>query len=527
MSQVRNIITNRMINSENARMSNQMGGYIHVNVAEQVVKSVTIDADSRYDAIRTDWDWVTNDYKESECIKVHIVIKPNNGRRAHTLTQFAVPSIDLSSLNFFKIGDVKVHTNLDVSGTDCPTELLKRVSVLEYRNPQSNGNGILTYKQFTAMSNRPSAVNTSSAVLREVRQEMVCPYIIDEYGWMRDAVYSRRATIEGIEREVSFVRDSDSYRAYDSWNGARFSRNNNGRIFGYHCSGNHRSQYDARMQDGQWYFGIEAEKQDSTAREYASYLSGKCGQWGAESDSSLCSGGVEFISPILPLHNGSFVRKNFQQHRWMLDAKLDDNGNANRTSCGGHMTISKKGMSGRDLLTHLHHFVPLFYSLYIGRLNTSYGGAVAKGDVAHSRRAFNLKHFGVEIRIFAGVPSMEGAWWRVQLLQVIANMIDSGEVQSYKDVANALVTDKHPLRKVMRKQYDSKRIRDKFALVLAFGHMYENNGSSNIDISGTSSDVKHKSDRVITAFNQFRDVRSCTNRLWGVDSITCFNPTEG
>ena len=517
MSQVRNIITNRMINSENARMSNLMGGYIHVNVAEQVIESVRVDADSIYDTIRTEYDWVTRDYRDTQCIKLRLVVYTNGGR-IRTLNGWASPNINLDSLNFFKIGDYKVYTNLHCNGTSCPPDFLKQVSVLEYGNPNGNPTGILTYKQFTALSNRPSVANTSSAVLREVRQDMVCPYVIED-GWMRDKFFSRRMTINGEERVVNFMYNSDSHRAYEAWRSAQYN-NNNGRIFGYHGSGGFRSQFDAQMEDGKWYFGIEAEKQDSDAKAYADYLSGKCGQWGAERDGSLGRGGAEFISPILPLHNGSFVRKNFQQHRWMLDAKLDDNGNANRTSCGGHMTISKKGMSGRELLTHLHHFVPLFYSLYIGRLNTTYGGAVVKSDVAHSRRAFNLKSFGVEIRIFSGVPSMEGAWWRVQLLQVIADMIDSGEVQSYKDVANALVTDKHPLRKVMRKQYDSKRIRDKFALVLAFGHMYENNGSSSIDISNTSDDVKHKSDRVIRAFNQFRDVRSCTQRLWGVDSIT-------
>ena len=59
MSQVRNIITNRMINSENARMSNLMGGYIHVNVAEQIAESVRVDADSFYSPTRLEFDWVT------------------------------------------------------------------------------------------------------------------------------------------------------------------------------------------------------------------------------------------------------------------------------------------------------------------------------------------------------------------------------------------------------------------------------------------------------------------------------------
>lgn len=524
MSQVRNILTNRMINSENARFSAEMGGYIHYNSAQQVVCSVVFNASNRYDSITEQYDWVSRDYIQSNCIKLNIITKNQYGRM-HTLTAYAVPSIDVSTFNSFILDGEVVYTNLSVNGDSIPSELMKEVRIIEYRG--ESGQDVIPYKQWVAMSNRPHSRAVSQRTLHHAGTEMVCEYKLNGSGWLTSRVTERRMNVgtAGIDQRILIEYDSDSYRAYQEWSNDRFSsRRNSGSIFGYHCSGSFRSQYDAQMEDGKWYFGIEAEKQDSLARGYAQYLGGECGQWGAERDSSLGNGGAEFISPILPLHNGSFVRKNFQQHRWMLDAKLDDNGNASRTACGGHMTISKKGMSGSDLLTHLHHFVPLFYSLYIGRLNTNYGGAVAKSDVSRSRRAFNLKTFGVEIRIFSGVPSMEGAWWRVQLLQVIANMIDSGEVQSYKDVANALVTDKHPLRKVMRKQYDSKRIRDKFALVLAFGHMYENNGSSTIDISGTSDDVKHKSDRVVTAFNQFRDVRSCTHRLWGVSSITT---TEG
>lgn len=525
MSQVRNILTNRMINRENARFSNEMVGHIHINSAQQVICNVVLDVSRRYDSIAKEYDWVSNDYARLDCIKLNIITKNNYGR-IHTLTSFAVPSIDLSAFNSFNLDGEIVYTNLSVDGDNIPSELMKEASIIEYRS-DSGSDAVLPYKQWIAMSNRPSARPVSQRRLYYAGSEMLCEYTINQHGWLSSRLTERRMEVgtAGVDQRLIIENDSDSYRAYQQWSNDRFvSRRNSGSIFGYHQSGSFRTQYDAQMENGKWYFGIEAEKQDSLARGYAQYLGGECGQWGAERDSSLGSGGVEFISPILPLHNGSLVRKNFQQHRWMLDAKLDDNRNASRTACGGHMTISKKGMSGSDLLTHLHHFVPLFYSLYIGRLNTNYGGAVAKSDVSRSRRAFNLKPFGVEIRIFSGVPSMEGAWWRVQLLQVIANMIDSGEVQSYKDVANALVTDKHPLRKVMRKQYDSKRIRDKFALVLAFGHMYENNGSSTIDISGTSDDVKHKSDRVVTAFNQFRDVRSCTHRLWGVSSITT---TEG
>lgn len=521
MSQVRNIVTNRLINRENAVMSECMGGFIHINVAQRIAKAIEIDETAYFNPFRITNDYATSDFIESNKVLVHFIAK--SPRLSYTATsQVCLTGIDLSAFNTFMLEGKLVHTNIECTNEEIPAVLMKEVSILQYGDGRTND--ILTFKQFSAMSNRPTSVGSSDAELRIVGTETICRFKFNEIGIISDVYSNRRITINGERIEVNIEYNSDSYRAYQSHENNRFGSGNRSGIFGYHCSGNHRSQYDAHMEDGKWYFGIEAEKQDSLAQEYASYLGGKCGQWGAERDSSLGRGGAEFISPILPLHNGSLVRKNFQQHRWMLDAQLNDNGNSDRTRCGGHMTISKKGMNGRELLTHLHHFVPMFYSLYIGRLNTNYGGAVTKSDVAHSRRAFSVKSFGVEIRIFSGVPSMEGAWWRVQLLQVITDMIDSGEIQSYKDVANAMVTDKHPLRKVMRKMYDSKRIRDKFFLVLSLGNMYENNGSSTIDLSGTSNDVKHKSDRIVTAFNEFRNVRSCTHRLWGVDSITT---TEG
>jgi hypothetical protein len=499
MPQVINVLTGRRINEENARLSSFHNGYIHYNVAMRVAKSVTL-TNEDWNSSDISWDWVSRN--EVSTITKHIHTFNSNGN----LNPIAI-------LNGGMIENGKKYTDLSGNVYYYPLydavlvshngQHLPEYAVQSARKVLINGStdgGIQSYREWTERAQIRSSVQWGEH------------YKFFKYEGVE--VYNNRLQNITINGEESAVTLTD----YRSWDNA-VNNSTRGNIFGYHASSRYRAPFDATIETGKWYFGIEAEKQDSNARAYASYLGGKCDGWGAERDSSLGSGGVEFISPILPLHNGTLVRKNFQQHRWMLDAKLDDNDNANRTSCGGHITISKGGMSGRDLLNHLHHFVPFFYSLYIGRLNTGYGGAVTKGDVSHTRRAFNLKPFGVEIRIFSGVPSMEGAWWRVQLLQVIADMIDSGEVQSYKDVANALVTSKHPLRKVMRKMYDSKRIRDKFALVLAFGNMYEN-GNGAIDITGTSDEVKHKEDRVVTAFNQFQEVRRCASRVWGVNSIS-------
>lgn len=516
-NQVRNILSGRMINEENALFSSVMGGYIHRNSATTICTAISIDR-TAWSTFRFDSAYVSTDWFFANKVMVHYLTTSTNGELVYD-SRFCVPSIDLSAFRSFEMNGKTIYTDKTDISTDNFPEWFT-IEVVEVESNATGQSGILSFKDWMALEPhlRPTSQNGVDYSLRKVGSKRIPRIVVTDDNRILSSYRGERCQIDGVDGRYFFERNSASHNAFSQWENQRWGGHRSG-IFGYHSSGGHRSQYDAQRTEGNWYFGIEAEKQDSDAKRYADYLGGKCGQWGAERDGSLGSGGVEFISPILPLHNGSFVRKNFQQHRWMLDAKLDDNNSTNRANCGGHMTISKVGMSGTELANHLHHFAPLFYSLYIGRLNTNYGGATTKSRFGN-RQAFNIKSFGVEIRIFSGVPSMEGAWWRVQLLQVITKMIDNGEVQSYKDVANAMVTEKHPLRKVMRKMYDSKRIRDKFALTLTFGHLYENNGDANINLEGTSDDVKHKAERITTAFNQFREVRLCTSRLWNVDSVS-------
>ena len=523
MSQVRNIATGRMILERNAVWSTIMNGHLHVNGYVQIATAVeTISSLNRFHTFNFTYDFVTPDYKAGRCETYHFVAR--NGGSGIVYKNVVMPTgTNLAELYRKNLDGRDIYFSEYVDLDNLPDWLTEEVQVLEYNG---GSQGALSYNQFKALPvlSRPSEL-TGNDSLREVRKERVMRIkfesnLLTHTTRQRYVTYTDANGTTHNQLLVSFERGSDSETAVIDYINNRHRSSGGSGLFGYHRSGQYREQFDAQMETGKWYFGIEAEKQDADARSYASYLGGRCGNWGAERDSSLRGGGVEFISPILPLHNGSLVRKTFQKHKWMLDAKLDNGGSENRSNCGGHITISKKGTNGAELMGHLHHFMPLFYSLYIGRLNTNYGGAIRKSEARFTRSAVSVKSFGVEIRIFSGVPSMEGAWWRVQLLQVIANMIDSGEVLSYKDVANAMVSDKHPLRKVLRKMYDSKRIRDKFALVLTFGHMYETDGNADIDISGTSDDVKHKGDRLITAFNEFRDVRTCVSRLWSVNGIS-------
>ena len=507
-ARVRNVLTGRNVLEANAVHSNYHGGFIHVNDAMHVITKMVLreaDIDFTYDHVSrsllsTKYVWL---YASRFMDCIHSVL--------------AVEGVEIVG-NSFDVDGVPVYTQPSV--TEAPDGMYVNVKEYEFV-PSQSSNGTLSFKEFKAIpqSDRPRAIGRSSGggslVLLGTRR--ILKLKADSTGNLVKTYRSMH--IDNHGREIIEYDSTTRQAIYDYNNALHFSSGGNGSMFGYHRGGQYRAQFDAQMETGKWYFGLEAEKQDADAKAYAEYLSGECGQWCAERDSSLCGrSGAEFITPIMPLHNGSEIRKSFQLHRWMLDASIDNNGNANRTACGGHMTISKKGMSGQELMSKLNHFMPLLYSLYIGRLNTNYGGAVRKAQTGSTRRAVSVKSFGVEIRIFSAVPSMEGAWWRVQLLQVIADMIDSGEVQSYKDVANAIVTDKHPLRKVLRKQYDSKRLRDKFSLTLMFGHIYETN-NADIDLTGTSNDVVHKSSRIRTAYNQFRDVRHCLSSVWGISEI--------
>ena len=510
-TQVINIATGRRISTANAVASNHLGGFINAQTSSRVVSGLNAPT-SVYRLANYEYDSIPTSMLSSETKQVHLVGLSVNGSFTHNPIM-VLNSADLSSLNTFTMEGFTFHTFADIPAIGMPDFMYLDVVKFHWSGAQA---GDLSYAQFVSQPSRTTSIGelTHSPAGRVPRYKVNSGVLID--GVVVVSVDAGRVPFGMYSYAVG---DTDSANALEN-NRIQRGSNRGARIFPYHGSGQYRCPYDATMETGKWYFGIEAEKQDATAREYADYRQGMIDGWGAERDGSLCgSSGVEFISPILPLHDGSKVRKEFQKHKWLLDAKLDNDGRASRTACGGHMTLSKKGMDGSELMNHLHHFMPLLYSLYIGRLNTNYGGAVRKEQASYSRRAVNVKSRAVEIRIFSGVPSMEGAWWRVQLLQVMANMIDSGEVNSYKDVANAMVEDKHPLRKVLRKMYDSARLRDKFALVLTFGHLYENQ-NGNIDISGTSDKVVRKADRMMSTYNSFSDVRTCIRSVWGVDSIS-------
>jgi hypothetical protein len=239
--------------------------------------------------------------------------------------------------------------------------------------------------------------------------------------------------------------------------------------------GTDRSTALLRDSSVDWFIGIEVEKEDQEMRNRCAYANCDLGNgWIAERDSSLDnSTGVEVVSPVMNLLDTAGLFAEYDRLDWVM--------NADRSlRCGGHITISRNGMSTDELVTKLMPFVPMLFSLYEGRLTNGYSGIQSKRDIEYgSRRAIHRKNGGaVEIRIFSAVPSVDGIKFRTKLVQWIARAIDSGKFTTYADVAEAMFNDKK-LFKLLKTQYDNTKLRRKQALVYLFAGCLEDVSARN------------------------------------------------
>jgi hypothetical protein len=218
-----------------------------------------------------------------------------------------------------------------------------------------------------------------------------------------------------------------------------------------------------------WFVGIEVEKEDLDVRNRCAYANCDLGNgWIAEGDGSLDrQAGVEIVSPVMNLMDTTSLFAEYDRLDWVMNA-----GHSRR--CGGHITISRKGMTSDQLVAKLMPFVPMLFSLYEGRLTNGYSGIQNKHEIERgSRRAIHRKSGGaVEIRIFSAVPSLEGIKFRTKLVQWIANAIDSDKYSTYTDVVDAMFNDKK-LFKLLKTQYDNTKLRRKQALVYLFAGCLE------------------------------------------------------
>ena len=249
-----------------------------------------------------------------------------------------------------------------------------------------------------------------------------------------------------------------------------------------------------------WFVGFEVEKEDLEARNRARRLDSNIGDgWVAESDSSLDgTTGVEFVSPVFDLFNTKNLFEQFDKFSWVMNAGYS-------RACGGHITISRRGMDADDLVDKLAPFAPLLFSLYEGRLATQWGGVQTKNEMKNgSRKAIHncKRHYrsknAVEIRIFSAVSTLESIKFRTKLVQWICAQIDKGELTTFTKVADAMFNDKK-LNKLLRQQYSAEKLARKQALAYVFGGCLE--GQSASDFLNSTDNYERTIERMKRAFN--------------------------
>ena len=208
---------------------------------------------------------------------------------------------------------------------------------------------------------------------------------------------------------------------------------------------------DAR--DADWKVGFEVEKEDYDPIH--SYSLSDCDRtmWARESDSSLGDGGFEFVSPVFNLFTDGLEES-------VKSPVVSYHINADYSrSCGGHINISRSGMTGEELFGVMKPYVPLFLALYSGRMDNTYSKAMKyeRSYISGGKyQAIAVKHRIVELRIVSAVPNVNTLLWRRDLIRIVAEGCDNSvrPMQVLRD----LLDKRSALHKHLAKVYDANKI---------------------------------------------------------------------
>lgn len=195
--------------------------------------------------------------------------------------------------------------------------------------------------------------------------------------------------------------------------------------------------------------------------------------WKKERDGSLNSGGFEMVSPKLPLLDLARIKAACQPVAEYINSQSD-------SSCGGHINLSRKNVTSKELLTNAKGFIPILYSLYENRLNNHYCQAKNWKLYFSSIEKYSacyLKNSEVlELRIFSRVRNYETLEWRVRLLQQLLGDYGNNLNQYLLKLSNK----DSALYKLFAEQYSHEKIGKKITLAAALSVRY---GCGKVSIS--------------------------------------------
>lgn len=209
--------------------------------------------------------------------------------------------------------------------------------------------------------------------------------------------------------------------------------------------------------------GFEVEKEDEEALvSYdANFLLSETG-WYKERDGSLDDdSGYELVSPIYDLMSDKLdedIKSNTEL------AKLINADYGRR--CGGHIHLGN-GDSGTLLFDKISPWIPLIYSLYVGRIGGEYCKIKKNDDIKNDHdkyQAVRIFDDRIEIRIISAVPNVDTLLWRRDLMRMIMNNLDWTPMK----IVNQLLDSKSELYALLNKQYIPSQITVKARLYAYF-----------------------------------------------------------
>ena len=108
-------------------------------------------------------------------------------------------------------------------------------------------------------------------------------------------------------------------------------------------------------------------------------------------------------------------------------------------NCGGHITMSKKGLTGKELFIKFKKFMPLLYTIYYKRLKyrSCHRNVFLKENEENKFCTVRVKKYLLEIRLFPMIKSIDDVFYRYKLIQKISYAIDNN--LSYEDFLNSVV----------------------------------------------------------------------------------------
>ena len=241
--------------------------------------------------------------------------------------------------------------------------------------------------------------------------------------------YNNLVWCEDIEEVMS--EDDAYYHDGDGW--YSYPDDTDTYLRGYHDGSYKEYTFDGKSK---YKIGYEIEKEDQDVLESVDiddFEEQTDYKWRKESDGSLCSSsGYELISPTFEF-NITKIFKHIESNDTLVKHI-----NANHsTSCGGHINLSQKGLSGNELFDRIKGYTPLFYALYHGRVDKNYCKGKNNRDLKYENekyQAIKIHDNRVEFRIISAVPNVKTLKWRSKLIMSILKNPTDDVIQGYYNV---------------------------------------------------------------------------------------------